>query len=405
VKVLCVVHSPFFGGPHNEALRLSEPLRRRGWEIEVAIPDEPGSAAARLEAAGVPVHRLALSRLRASPDPRLLLRFARDFGPTVRSLEGVIETTGADVVQIGGLVNPHAAFAARRRGAAVVWQIVDSRSPALLRRAAMVLVRRLADAVMFDGAGLVPLHGGASLTLPTFVYFPPVDTARFVPDRERGLEARAGVGIPTDVPVVGTVSNLVPMKGLENFIAAAAKIAEARPEARFVVVGSAPSSHAAYGERLQREAAALELPYPIVFAGEQAEVERWYPAFDVELVTSLERSEGTTTTALEAQSCGVPVVATRVGAVADAVEDGVTGFLVEPGAPDAIAEAVLRLLGDDALRTRMGAAGREAALARFDADRVADVYVQAYEAALERAGARRATSRGSSRSSRPGWRR
>src|SRR4051812_4659608 len=129
MKVLCVVHSPFFGGPHNEALRLNGPLRRRGWEIEVAIPDEPGSAAERLEAEGLPVHALPLSRLRASRDPRLLLRFVRGFGPTVRGLEETIEATGADVVQIGGLVNPHAAFAARRVGAAVVWQIVDSRAP------------------------------------------------------------------------------------------------------------------------------------------------------------------------------------------------------------------------------------------------------------------------------------
>src|SRR5437588_13074900 len=103
MKVLCVVHSPFFGGPHNEALRLREPLRRRGWEIEVAIPDDIGSAGPRLEAEGVPVHALPLSRLRASRDPRPLLRFLRDFGPSVRRLEAVIEATGADVVQIGGL--------------------------------------------------------------------------------------------------------------------------------------------------------------------------------------------------------------------------------------------------------------------------------------------------------------
>lgn len=388
MKALCVVHSPFFGGPHNEALRLREPLRRRGWEVEVAIPDEPGSAGERLEAGGVPVHRLPLSRLRASPDPRLLLRFARDLGPSIRRLEAVIEATGADLVQIGGLVNPHAAFAARRRGAAVVWQIVDSRPPPLVRRSAMVFVRRLADAVMFDGKGLIPLHGGESLPMPTFTYFPPVDTARFVPDRERGLEARAELGIPPDVPVVGTVSSLVPMKGLENFVAAAGKIAEARPEARFVVVGPTPSSHAAYGERLQHEAAELGLPHPIVFAGERTDVERWYPAFDVNLITSVPRSEGTTTTALEAQSCGVPVIATRVGAVSDAVEDGVTGLLVEAEQPTAIAEAVLRLLADGALRAEMAAAGRETALARYDVERVADVYVNAYEAAVERAASR-----------------
>src|SRR5689334_15933986 len=257
MKVLCVVHSPFFGGPHNEVLRLTEPLRQRGWEIEVAIPDEPGSAARRLETAGVPVHALPLSRLRAVPDPRLLLRFLRDFRPTVQGLESVIEAARADVVQIGGLVNPHAAIAARHCGAAVVWQIVDSRAPALVRKLAMVFVRRLADAVMFDGQSLVPMHVGTPLPMPTFVYFPPVDTKRFVPDRERGLQTRAEIGIPPDARVVGTVSSLVPMKGLENFIAAAGRIAEAEPDAWFVIVGSAPSSHATYAERLQRQAGEL----------------------------------------------------------------------------------------------------------------------------------------------------
>lgn len=351
----------------------------------MAIPDEPGSAGARLEAEGVPVHTLPLSRLRASPDPRLLLRFVRDFGATTGALEKTIELSGADLVQIGGLVNPHAAFAARRRGVPVVWQIVDSFAPAPVRRAAMVLVRRLADAIMFDGDSLVALHRAESHSVPTFVYFPPVDTERFAPGRERGLHVREELGIPPDAPVVGTVSSLVPMKGLENFVAAARLIADGRPDARFVVVGSTPASHLAYGERVQREAAALSLRHPIVFAGGRADVESWLPAFDVHLVTSVPRSEGTTTTALEAQACGVPVVAARVGAVADAVADGVTGFVVAAQRPDLLADRTLRLLADAALRARMGAAGREAALARFGAEIVADTYVRAYEAALTHA--------------------
>jgi glycosyltransferase involved in cell wall biosynthesis len=398
MKVLCVVHSPYFGGPHNEALRLREPLRRRGWEIEVAIPDEPGSAAARLEAEGVPVHSLPLSRLRASPDLRLLAGFARDFGPSIRRLEEVIEERGADVVQIGGLVNPHAGFAARRAGTAVVWQIVDSRAPALLRRAAMPLVRRLADAVMFDGEALIDLHGGRdSLHVQTFVYFPPVDTKRFVPSPERRREVRDELGIPGDAPTVGTVSGLNPMKGVEYFVDAAAQVAAARPETWFVVVGGAPASHRAYGERLRQRAEELALRNPIVFAGERVDVERWYPAFDVDLITSLPRSEGTTTTAMEAQACSIPVVATRVAAVGEVVEDGVTGLLVPPERPQAIADAVLRLLGDHALRERMGAAGREAAIERFDAERAADVYVNAYKSALAHASGRRPISRGWSR--------
>jgi glycosyltransferase involved in cell wall biosynthesis len=388
VKVLCVVHSPFFGGPHNEALRLREPLRRRGWEIEVAIPDEPGSAAARLEAGDVPVHTLPLSRLRASPNPWLLLRFVRDFGRSVRSLEAAIARTGADVVQIGGLVNPHAALAARRLGVPVVWQIVDLRAPAPVRRSAMVLVRRLADAVMFDGQSLVALHGGGSPTVPTFVYFPPVDTERFAPGRERGMRVREEIDVPPDAPVVGTVSSLVPMKGLENFLAAARRIAEARPDTRFVVVGSAPASHRAYGERLQREAAGLHLRHPIVFVGAKADVERWLSALDVHLITSVPRSEGTTTTALEAQACGVPVVAADVGAIADAVTEGITGFLVPAQRPDLLADRALRLLADEGLRARMAAAGRDAAVTKFSAEIVAGTYVGAYEAALAHAARR-----------------
>jgi len=273
-RVLSVVHSPLFGGPHNEVLRLDDALRRRGWETVIAIPDEPGTAGPRLRSAGIELEQLPLGRLRA--DPRLLPRFVSSFQPTVRALDEAIERTGASLISIGGLVNPHAAFAARRRGAAIVWQIVDAGSPAPLRRAAMQLVRRYADAIMFDGEALIAAHGGrSSLSMPVFVYFPPVDTDRFAPSAERRASVREELGIPSDAPVVGTVSHLTPLKALETFIAAAARVATVLPETRFVVVGSAPESHAAYGERLRRLATELDLPHPIVFAGPRDDVERW----------------------------------------------------------------------------------------------------------------------------------
>jgi glycosyltransferase involved in cell wall biosynthesis len=92
---------------------------------------------------------------------------------------------------------------------------------------------------------------------------------------------------------------------------------------------------------------------------------------------------------MEAQSCGVPVVAARVGAVAEVIGDHATGFVVPPQRPDLLAEKTLQLLSDAGLRARMGAEGREAAVERFDADRSAEVYVQAYEAALAHAATRR----------------
>lgn len=384
--VLSVVHSPLYGGPHNEVLRLDAAMRRRGWRTVIAVPDEPGTAGPRLRTAGVELEQLPLGRLRA--DPRLLPRFFSSFRPTVQQIEEAVERTGASLVQIGGLVNPHAAVAARRRGAAIVWQIVDAGSPALLRRVALALVRRYADAVMFDGEALIAAHGGIeSLSMPTFVYFPPVDTDLFAPSPERRADLRRELAIPPDAPLVGTVSHLTPLKSLETFVGAAAHVAAARPDARFVVVGSAPDSHAAYGERLRRQAAELDLPHPILFAGPRDDVERWYAAMDVTLITS--RSEGTTTTALEAQACGVPVVSTDVGAVHEVVEDGVTGLLVPAGRSDAIAAATLVLLEDDERRAAMARAGRASALKRFGVETAADLRARVYEAALAHATSRR----------------
>ena len=386
-RVLWVVHSPSFGGPHNEALRLAGPLRERGFETVVAVPDEPGTAAPHLREAGIEVEQLPLGRLRASRDPRQLVRFARDFRPSVRALEAAIDRAGADIVQIGGLVNPHAAFAARRRGAAVVWQILDAYAPAPLRRLALPLVRRHADAVMFSGEAMLAAHGGRdSFRAPVFVYYPPVDTERFAPGEGRGERVRRELGIPADAPVVGTVSVLVPVKALESFLGAAECIAAALPEARFVVVGSAPGSHAAYGEQLRRRAEALALPHPVVFAGDRSDVEDWYPAFDLHVVTS--RSEGAATTVLEAQSCGIPVVAADVGALHEVVADGTTGVLVQPGDSGAIADAVLSLLQDPERRAGLGRAARAAALERFGLERAADLRVRVYEAALAGSSAR-----------------
>jgi glycosyltransferase involved in cell wall biosynthesis len=384
--VLSVVHSPLYGGPHNEVLRLDEAMRARGWRTVIAVPDEPGTAGPRLRSAGIELEQLPLGRLRA--DPRLLPRFVTSFRPTVREIEAAIERTGASLVSIGGLVNPHAAFAARRRGAAIVWQIVDAGSPVPLRRTAMRLVRRYADAVLFDGEALIAAHGGSeSLHMPAFVYFPPVDTELFAPSAEHRASLRGELGIPPDAPLVGTVSHLTPLKALETFLGAAARISRALPETRFVVVGSAPGSHAAYGERLRRQAAELGLPHPVLFAGPRGDVERWYAAMDVDLITS--RSEGTTTTALEAQACGVPVVSTDVGAVHEVVEDGVTGFLVSPGDAGAIATATLSLLGDPVHRAEIGRAGRAAAVERFGIETAADLRARAYEAALDYAALRR----------------
>jgi glycosyltransferase involved in cell wall biosynthesis len=105
---------------------------------------------------------------------------------------------------------------------------------------------------------------------------------------------------------------------------------------------------------------------------------------DVKLVTSVPRSEGTTTTAIEAMACGVPVIATDVGAVGEVVQDGVTGYLVTPNDPAAIAAKSLALLRDSGLRRDMGNAGRERAVKHFDIATCVGAHIEAFELAFRR---------------------
>jgi glycosyltransferase involved in cell wall biosynthesis len=383
MNVLFLVHYPVFGGPHNQALRLAGPLRRLGVKTTVLLPDEPGNAALRLQTAGVDVITMPLHRMRATANPAAHLRFAARFWPEIDAVRRVIREHRIDLVQIGGLINPHGAIAGRLENVGVVWQLLDTRPPMVLRHAMMPLVRRLADAVMFDGEGLIAAHGGASgLDDSTFVYYPPVDVALFAPRCAEPSAVKAELGIPGTAEVVGTVANINPQKGHEYFVRAAAEILRARPETWFLVVGAAYETHAGYAQHIRDLAASLGLLERAVFTGARTDVWRMFSAMDVSVITSVPHSEGTTTTAMESMALGTPVVATDVGAVAEVVEDGVTGFVVPPLDPPAIARAALRLLDDVALRERMGRAGRARAVERFSVERCAQVHLEAYDHAL-----------------------
>lgn len=374
-----MVHYPVFGGQHNEALRLREPLAERGWNTVVVLPDEPGNGAERLRAAGVEVVVMPLHRLAAGPDPTRQVRLLRHFGRDVGGLRGLIRHRGIDLVVAAGLVNPHGAVAGRLEHVPVVWKILDTRVPAPLRMAAMPVVRALADSLMFTGHALVEGHGGDRTRGPrAVVYYPPVDTERFRPAPELRAATRGRWCVPRDATLVGTVANFAPQKGIEYFVRAAALIYRVRPDSHFVVVGSRFETHARYVQRVETELARSGIPPErFRFEGYREDVEAIYPALDVKLVTSIGRSEGATTAALEALACGVPVVATDVGALREVVDPGVTGAVVPSEDAAALAAAALHVLGEPG----MGVAARASAVERFGTERCADTHIEAFGAA------------------------
>jgi glycosyltransferase involved in cell wall biosynthesis len=185
---------------------------------------------------------------------------------------------------------------------------------------------------------------------------------------------RAELGIPLDAPVVGTVTRLSPQKAPLDFVTAAAQVAASRPNAHFVVVGDGPLR-----AEVESRVAAAGLAGRFHLTGLRRDVPDLLHSFDVFALTSL--WEGLPRVLIQAMAAGLPVVATAVDGSAEAVEDGVNGLLTPPGDPQALAAALLRLLGDPALAAQMGAAGQERA-GEFGARKMVGDIAALYETLL-----------------------
>lgn len=383
MRVLNVIHFPVFGGPHNYVLRSATRLADRGWDALTLLPEEPGGAAERLRANGLEVVQIPLHRLRARLDPRLHLGLACGFLPEVQRIRQVIRDRRIDLVKVSGLLNPHAAVAARLEGKPVAWEIIDTRTPALARPPATAVAVRLADSLLFTGLAVAELHGGPSrFRQPWFVFHAPVDTDTFRPDHDRRLRTRQSLGIPADAPVIGTVANLNPQKGLPHLVRAAGRVLAQMDDVWVLVVGATYAHHRALHLQLEAELDRNRVPRErVIFTGAVSDPERYYPAMDVKLITSPPRSEGVPTTVVEALACGVPAVATDVGAMREALDDGHTGIIVPPLDDAALAAATLELLRDRDRRLSMSRLAERTARERFGVNRYVDVLERAFLAA------------------------
>jgi glycosyltransferase involved in cell wall biosynthesis len=180
------------------------------------------------------------------------------------------------------------------------------------------------------------------------------------------------LGIPDGAPVVGNVAALTGHKDHATLLAAAARVAARRPDARFVIVGDGELR----GE-LEALSHRLGLERQCVFAGFRADLDRLIPAFTVFCLSS--HMEGLGTSVLDAMAFGVPVVATAAGGIPEAVADGITGRVVPPRDPDALAIALVEALESPERRAAWGLAGRKRFEERFTADRLVEASLAVYQ--------------------------
>ena len=211
-----------------------------------------------------------------------------------------------------------------------------------------VIERRLLDAVR--ACDLVITMGSSAAAFFTSrgvrrceVIAGGIDAARFQPPATSSRDF--------DLMVV---ARLVPIKRLDRFVEVVRTLSASRPAFRAAMVGDGPLR-----DELEALVKTHHLESHVTFAGRQTDVSAWLRRARVFMLTS--ESEGLALAIMEAMTCGLPVVAPRVGDLGDLVEDGVNGFLVAEGEVSLLAAAAASLIDDAALLERFGAAAQKTA--------------------------------------------
>ena len=177
--------------------------------------------------------------------------------------------------------------------------------------------------------------------------------------------------LPHHAPVVGNVAALVPHKGQRHLIDAAHLVVREIPDARFVILGEGELR-----EHLERQVREYHLEKHVLLPGFRTDVLGCIKGFDLFAMSSV--TEGLGTSLLDAMACSRAIVATRAGGIPEVVEDGMTGCLVPPRDHAAMAQAIVQLLRDDAMRKRMGDAGFARVNERFTVERMVAETADAY---------------------------
>lgn len=294
----------------------------------------------------------------------------------VRRIDALADEIGADLVVLDpalpvGLVGPRLS-----RPYAVVLHGAEITVPGRLPGASALLRQVLRGAALVVAAGGYPLaeaERAARRSLPHVLVPPGVDTERFTPlDPSTRAAARTRLGLPVDGQLVVSLSRLVPRKGMDVLIRAAAQLAPTYPDL-LVAIGGGGRDHS----RLERLIESTGAPARLLGRIDHDDLPLLYGCADAYAMLCRNRwagleQEGFGIVFLEAAAAGVPQVAGASGGAAEAVVDGETGYVIDP--PDdveAVAAALARLLDDPERRAAMGAAGRQRAVDGFEYDGLA----------------------------------
>lgn len=363
IRIVHLLDSLDPAGVERSVLELVRRLDPARFESRVWYMSGPGPMRRHFKAAGIPVSRIlriGYRDLSCVPRLTLSLRMAR---------ADILHTHHPAATAFGRLAAPHAALGGVVTTEHQVHHWVD---PGSFVNRLVRSTRPVADRVVAVSKTVEYLTLGAGAAGPDQVRIiadghSPADP----PSRVRGTVPS---GLPPSAPVVASLGRIEPHKGFRSFLEMAALVRTERPDASFVIAGEGQERPA-----LEERARELGIAGSVRFAGALTEPEALLRTASVVVIPSTTEAGGLA--ALEAMAHRVPVVGTRVGGLAELMEDG-AGLLVNPNAPRELAAVVLYLLSSPLYAAEVGGSGLKKVEGTGSAERMAAEYAALYEEVL-----------------------
>jgi mannosyltransferase len=220
----------------------------------------------------------------------------------------------------------------------------------------------------------------AYLEVPNAVIMHGIDTARFRPAEDKAA-AKQALGLDPNLKVAGCFGRIRHQKGTDLFVDTMIRLLPSHPDWMGIVAGRTTAEHSGYENKLRERIAAAGLTDRIQFVGEHTNIERWYQILS--LFIAPQRWEGFGLTPLEAMACGVPVVASDVGAFSELIVEGQTGTVIGKDNLETMIDASDSLMRDSSRREAASKAAIEHVHQNFPLQREAQKLIAVYEQMID----------------------
>jgi glycosyltransferase involved in cell wall biosynthesis len=348
VRVVEVMATGTNGGAQEHVYSLVSRLNQECYDVRV-VSLSHGSSVRRLQKAGIDVTVI--------DEP--------DDGRTVRALAELLAPFQPEIVHNhmyrAEIIGTKASLVLGEKGCkrpAIISTVHSSRIRCVDDRKALNSLTPLMDRLIVVSKAIEQkIREEGRRGVPVSLIYNGVDLQRYS-HQQPCCTLHDDYSIPEDVPIVGVVARLEAEKGHRTLLDAWPRVLAVHPEARLLIVGEGSEQDA-----LEAQAASLGIQERVVFTGRREDVPAVTAALDVAVLPSYREAQGLSV--LEAMALGRPVVASNVGGIPEMIEDGVSGLLVPPNDPEALAGAIERLLSDHPYADMIAKRGHDLAHDRF----------------------------------------